>query len=118
VDQGRFIRGERTKVALKLETDVGTRGKPGFGSPKSVQTATMRSFARTRRPRRPKLSAKAAKDEKANDASIAPNCAPAGSLAATDYQSPATASMIRAGRFPSFGPKRDLLFHPATTKEA
>jgi hypothetical protein len=82
------------------------------------QTATMCSFARTRRPRRPKLSAKAAKDEKANDASIAPNCAPAGSLAATDYQSPATASMIRAGRFPSFGPKRDLLFHPATTKEA
>ena len=31
----------------------------------------------------------------------APNCAPAGSPAATEYQSPA--SMIRAGRFPSFG---------------
>ena len=32
MDQGRFIRGERTKVALKLETDVGRRGEPGFGS--------------------------------------------------------------------------------------
>ena len=36
VDQGRFTSGERTKVALKLETDVGRRGEPGFDSPKSV----------------------------------------------------------------------------------
>jgi hypothetical protein len=60
-------------------------------------------------PRRPRLSAKAAKDEKVNDASIAPSCAPAGSPAATDYQSPA--SMIRAGRFPSFGwSKKEMSF--------
>ena len=32
VDQGWFISGERTNVALKLETDVGRRGEPGFGS--------------------------------------------------------------------------------------